>query len=130
MACSEDGSCAASMKRGDGNDYILYLLSYKMVKAMRHKNLRDLPSLQSSRVKCFTEKNTLVSQVTLVATNLPANAGDVTDTGSIPGSGGSPGGGHSNPLKYSCSEDPMDRGVWQAAIHRVGQSWTQLSMQA
>ena len=41
------------------------------------------------------------------------NAGDARDTGSIPGSGRSPGGGHGNPLQYSCLENPMDRGAWQ-----------------
>ena len=44
----------------------------------------------------------------------PANAGDA---GSIPGSGISPGGGNGNPLQYSCLENPMDRGVWQATVH-------------
>ena len=47
----------------------------------------------------------------LVIKNLPANAGDIRDTGSIPGSGRSPGGGHGNPLQYSCLENPMDRGA-------------------
>ena len=42
--------------------------------------------------------------------NPPANAGDIRHTGSIPGSGRSPGGGHGNPLQYSCLENPMDRG--------------------
>ena len=51
--------------------------------------------------------------------NLPANAGDIRDTGSIPGSGRAPGGGHGNPLQYSCLENPMDRGVWWATVHRV-----------
>ena len=46
--------------------------------------------------------------------NLPANAGDAGDVGSIPGSGRSPGGGHGNSLQYSCLENPMDRGAWQA----------------
>ena len=41
--------------------------------------------------------------------NLPANAGGIRDVGSIPGSGRSPGGGHSNPLQFSCLENPMDR---------------------
>ena len=45
--------------------------------------------------------------------NPPANAGDVRDMGSIPGLGGSPGGGHGNPLQYSCLEKRMDRGVWR-----------------
>ena len=62
------------------------------------------------------------SQVVLVVKNPPASAGDIRDTGSIPGSGRSPGGGHGNPLQYSCLEDPMDRGAWQATVHRVAQS--------
>ena len=47
------------------------------------------------------------SQVALVVKNPPANAGDVTDASSIPGSGRSPGGGHGNPLQHSCPENPM-----------------------
>ena len=46
--------------------------------------------------------------------NLPANAGDVRDTGSVPGLRSSPGGGHGNPLPYSCLEKPMDRGASRA----------------
>ena len=49
-----------------------------------------------------------VPQVVLVVKNPPASAGDVRDTGSIPGSGRSPGGRHENPLQYSCLENPMD----------------------
>ena len=56
--------------------------------------------------------------------NLPASAGDVRDTGSIPGLGRSPGEGHDNPLQYSCLENPMDRGAWQATVHRVAKSGT------
>ena len=52
------------------------------------------------------------SQVALVLKNLPANAGDRRDLDSIPESGRSPGGGHGNPLQYSCLENPMDRGAW------------------
>ena len=51
--------------------------------------------------------------------NPPANAGDIRDRGSIPGSGRSPGGGHGNPFQYSCLENPMDRGAWQAIAHGV-----------
>ena len=51
--------------------------------------------------------------------NLPANAGDVRDTGSIPASGISPGRRHGNPLQYSCLENPMDRVAWQAIVHGV-----------
>ena len=48
--------------------------------------------------------------------NLPANAGNVRDTGSIPELGRSPGGGNGNPLQCSCLENPMDRGAWQATV--------------
>ena len=70
------------------------------------------------------------SQVALVVKNPPANAGDVKDAGSIPGSGRSPGGGHGNPLQYSCLENPMDRGAWQATVHGVAESWTRLSTES
>ena len=61
----------------------------------------------------------MVSQVVLMVKKLPANAADVRDVGSIPGSGRSPGGGHGNPLQYSCLENPMDRGAWWATVHGV-----------
>ena len=64
--------------------------------------------------------------VVLVVKNLPANAGDIREVGSIPGSGRSPGGGHINLLQCSCLENPMDTGAWWAAVHRVTKSWTQL----
>ena len=51
--------------------------------------------------------------------NLVASAGDARDTGQIPGSGRSPGGGHGNPLQYSCLENSMDRGTWLATVHGV-----------
>ena len=53
--------------------------------------------------------------------NLPANAGDIKDVGSVSGSGRSPGGGHGNTLQYSCLENPMDRGAWWATGHVVPQ---------
>ena len=56
--------------------------------------------------------------------NPPANARDLSDVGSIPGSGRSSGGGHSNPLQYSCLENPMDRRLWQATVHGVTKGWT------
>ena len=52
---------------------------------------------------------------------------DLRDAGSVPGLGRSPGGGHGSPLQYSCLENPIDRGAWQAAVHKVAQSWTRLS---
>ena len=60
----------------------------------------------------------------LVVKNLPANAGDVRDVGSIPGLGRPPGEGNGNPLQYSCLENPMDRGGWQAMVHGVTKSQT------
>ena len=58
--------------------------------------------------------------------NLPASAGDMRDTGWIPGSGRSPGEGNGNPLHYSCLENPMDRGAWWATVHGVTKSQTRL----
>ena len=60
------------------------------------------------------------------AKNPPANAGDIRDTGLIPGSGRSPKGGYGNPLQYSCQETPMGRGAWQATVHEVTKSWTKI----
>ena len=56
------------------------------------------------------------SQVVLAVKNPSANAGGIRDVGSIPGWGRSPGGGHGNPLQYSCLENPMDRGLLQAIV--------------
>ena len=53
--------------------------------------------------------------------NLLANAGDIRDAGSIPGSERSPGEGNGNPLQYSYLENPMDRGTWQATVHRFAE---------
>ena len=64
----------------------------------------------------------MASQVMLVVKNLPANARDLRDTRSIPGSGRSPRGGRDNPPQYSCLENPTDRGAWQATVHRVAES--------
>ena len=60
----------------------------------------------------------------LVVKNPPTSAGDLRDAGSISGSGRSPGGGHGNPLQYSCLENPLDRGAWQATVHRFTKSDT------
>ena len=62
----------------------------------------------------------------LVVKNPPANAGNIRDVGLIPGLGRSPGGEHGNPLHYSCLENPMDKGAWQAAVHRATKSWARL----
>ena len=60
----------------------------------------------------------------LVIKNMPADAGAITDLGLIPEWERSPGGGHGNPLQYSCLENPMDRGVWRVRVHGVAKSWT------
>jgi len=62
--------------------------------------------------------------VALVVKNSPASAGDISDPGSIPVLGRSPGEGNGNPLQYSCLENPMDRGAWWAMVHRVSKRWT------
>ena len=56
--------------------------------------------------------------------NPPVSAGDVRDVSSIPCLGRYPGGGHGNPLQYSCLENPMDRGAWTATVQRVAKSRT------
>ena len=61
-------------------------------------------------------------KVVLMVKNLLAKAGDIGDTGLIPGTGKSHGGGNDNPLQYSCLENPMDRRTCQATVHRVAQS--------
>ena len=61
----------------------------------------------------------LVSTGGSVVENLPANAGDL---GLIPGSGRCSGEGHGNPLQYSCLENPVDRGAWQATVPGVAES--------
>ena len=57
---------------------------------------------------------------------LPANEEDLRDSGLIPRSGRSPGGGHGKPLQYSCLENPMDRGACWAIVHSVTKNQTQL----
>ena len=58
----------------------------------------------------------------LVVKNILANAGYIRDSSLIPGLGRSPGGGNGNPLQYSCLENPMDRGAWQAIVHSIAKS--------
>ena len=63
------------------------------------------------------------SHLVLVVKNLPANAGDIRDLGLISGLGRFPGGGHGNPLQYSCLENPWTEepgGLWSMGLHRVG----------
>ena len=81
----------------------------------------------STKVKETKSKiNKWASQVALLVKNLPANAEDIKDEGSIPGLGRYPGEGHGNPLQYSCLENSMNRGAWWAIIHRVANNQTRL----
>ena len=64
------------------------------------------------------------SQVALVVKNPPANAGDIRELGSIPGLGRFLGGGHGNPIQYSCLENPTDRGAWWAIVHGIAKRQT------
>ena len=66
------------------------------------------------------------AKVALVVKNPAANAGDIRDMGSIPGSGRYPVGGHDNPLQYSCLENPMERGAWWVTVQGITKSWTRL----
>ena len=68
------------------------------------------------------------SQVALLLKNLPANAGDKRDPGSVFGSGRSPWGGNGNPLQNFCLENPTDRGALRAIVHRVTKNQTQLKL--
>ena len=80
------------------------------------EGLGGLHSMGSQRVGHDRASNTIeqltlfwASQVVLVVKNPPASSGDIRKTGLIPGTGRSPGGGHGNPLQFSCLENPMDR---------------------
>ena len=72
--------------------------------------------------------NHLASQVVLVLKNLPTNARDTGDMGSIPESGRPSGEGHGNPLQYSCLVNPVDRGAWWSMVHMVAKSRTLLKL--
>ena len=94
----------------------------------RKQNRGKVEGIGPHRVTVCNHLDLLVgaSQVLLVLKNLPANAGDIRDADSMPGSGRAPGGEHGNPLKYFCLENPMDRGAWWATVHRIAKSRTQL----
>ena len=72
---------------------------------------------------CVPHLKEWASQMMLEVKNLPAGAGDVRDTGSIPGLGRSPGEGRGNPLHYSCLEKPMGRGAWWTTAHVATKKW-------
>ena len=82
------------------------------------------PSGRVGSVPFLNHLGTGEAWLALVVENLPANAGDVRDVGSIAGSERPPGGGNGNPLQRSCLENPKDRGTWWATVHGVAKSWT------
>ena len=87
-----------------------------------HLQMNEVEPLLHIILKNELKIDQRASQVALVVTNLPANAGEVRDSCLIPRSGRSPGGGHGNPFQYPCLENLMDRGAWRAAVHRVAES--------
>ena len=89
-----------------------------MIFILHHEASTHLPLRLQHKSRCRA------SQVVLVVKNPAANAGDVRDADWIPRSGRSPEGGHGTPLQYSCLENLIDRGAWQATVHRVSKSHT------
>ena len=97
-------------------------LEYSSLEGM----IQETEGSKNQRISMVADNTHLIlekaSQVTLVVKNMPGNAGDIRDPGSIPGSKRSPGGGHGNPLQYSCLENPMDGGAWRATVHWVAKT--------
>ena len=97
---------------------------------LKHIYLKII-NLQKQQI-CDTSKTPLLAcicfplKVALVIKNPTTNAEDIRNTGLIPGSGKAPGGGHGNPLQYSCLENPMDREAWWATVQMITKNWTQL----
>ena len=115
---------------------LVSLWTWKMVPTsqsppLKHCMAKASPSnLQPSNIltpAVLQHHGNLASQVVLVVRHLPANAGDMRDMVSNPGSGRSPGIGNGNPLQYSGLEKSMDRVTWWATVHGAAESWTWLS---
>ena len=97
---------------------------------LKHSTMHNLPvsnkNLSGSKVSIVLKLKNLALYYSTgfpgssVVKILPANVGDA---GSISGLGRSPGGGHGNPLQYSCLENSMSKGTWQATVHRLTKSW-------
>ena len=113
---------------GDDVNHIVYLQqgSQANILDITKLQLLQILSCQPCSISSITPSRAIpwTSQVALVVKNLAANAGDIRDMHSIPRLGRCPGGGHGNPLQYSCLEDPMDRGACWVIVHRVMQSQT------
>ena len=85
-------------------------------------NETSLNSFRSGQDTIFHFEMIQSRSLVVVVKNLPTNAGEVRDVGSIPGSGRFPEGGYVNPPQYSCLENPTDTGAWWAIVHGVTQS--------
>ena len=89
---------------------------------LQYSCLENYMDREARQVTVFRKPRVIqASQVMLVVKSQPVNAGNVRDMGSVSGLGRSLGGGHGNPLQYSCLENPMDREAWRAIVHRVAQ---------
>ena len=90
------------------------------------------PQLYSTAIQLYTYMYKYIWAFPMVSNKEPAcDPGVAGDTGSIPGLRRSPGGGHGNLLQYTCLENPMDRGAWQATVYKVSQrvehDWSNLA---
>ena len=115
-------SFCKAKEQGQGKGH-MYTYGWFMLTSDRKQNSVK----QFLQLKINLKKRMGASQVALVVKKSPPNAGDVRDAGSIPELGRSTAGGHGNPLRYSWLENLMDRGAWQAMVHRVAKSWTRLN---
>ena len=88
------------------------------------KFVKMISNLTSNISVVLTQR--VSSQIALLAKSLPANSEHLRDSGLIPGSRRSPGGGHGNPFQYSGRENPMDGKTWWAMAHRVSKHWKRL----
>ena len=100
-------------------------MSWILLSSTLPEAINSIREKETCKIKDFRDV-TGASQTVLVVKNPPANPGDISDVGSIPGWGRSPG-EQGNPLQYSCLETPMDRGAWRAIVHWVSKSGTLLS---
>ena len=113
-----------------GASHMLYILFWHVQKAFKYIYSRWVLKIVSFPPIIYEETiytvsiNLWASLVALAVKNPSANAGDIRDAGSIAGLGRSPGGGHGNPLQYSCLENPMDRRASKDTVHGVTKSWT------
>ena len=107
------------------------ILAWKIPRTEEPGGLESISLQSQTRLSDFHihTGNFRASQVAPEVKNAPANAGDIKDAGLIPGLERSPREGNGNPLQYSCLENPMDRGAWQATVHGVAKSQIRLNFQ-